>query len=513
MENADWRHNNRVNCMKRLSVLCGCVLATSAFLAGCAATSAHNAAPEAASAAAAKPLASTGEVEVLQESPTLAHYRLPNGLEVIVKPDHRAPTAINMLWVRTGSIDEVDGTSGVAHILEHMMFKGSEKLAPGEFSRKVAELGGQDNAFTNRDYTGYYQQVPSDQLDAVMALEADRFLHNQWPDEEFKRELEVIKEERRMRTDDQPRAKLFEQLMATTYIASQERRPVIGWMSDLNQVTADDARAFYKQWYAPNNAAVVVVGNVEPREVLAMAQKHYGSAPAVELPARKLTQEPEQEGPRRVVLRDRAEQPVLIMAYKTPALTNITEPTEQDREALALMALAQVLSGYEGARLDRALTRGPERIADSADAGNSFGVRTGNGLFFLSGIPAAGKTNADLEKGLRAAITAVADKGITAQELQRVITQWSASTIYGQDSMMAQANELGSNWIDGMPTNATERTIELLREVTPAQVQAVAKKYFGDNALTVAELIPQAPDAQAPQRRASRAAAPAGDLR
>lgn len=512
MESAGWRENNRVNCMKRLNVLSGCLLAASAFLAGCAATSPQNEATAAATAPSSNLPPTSGEVQVLQETPTLAHYRLPNGLEVIVKPDHRAPTAINMLWVRTGSIDEVDGTSGVAHILEHMMFKGSEKLAPGEFSRKVAELGGQDNAFTNRDYTGYYQQVPANQLDAVMALEADRFQNNQWPDEEFTRELEVVKEERRMRTDDQPRAKLFEQLMATTYIASQERRPVIGWMSDLDQITADDARAFYHQWYAPNNAAVVVVGNVEPRDVLAMAQKHYGNAPAVELPARKLTQEPVQEGPRRVVLRDRAEQAVVVMAYKTPALTNLQAPTASDREALALMALAQVLSGYEGARLDRALTRGPQRIADSADAGTSFGARTGNGLFFLSGIPAEGQTNAALEKGLRAAIQAVADRGITEQELQRVVTQWSASTIYGQDSMMAQATELGSNWIDGQPLNATERTIELIKEITPAQVQAVAQKYFGDNALTVAELIPAAPEAQASQHRASRAAVSAGDV-
>lgn len=299
--------------------------------------------------------------------------------------------------------------------------------------------------------------------------------------------------------------------MATAYIASQERRPVIGWMSDLNQITAHDARDFYKQWYAPNNAAVVVVGNVEPREVLAMAQKHYGSAPAVELPARKLTQEPPQEGPRRLVLRDRAEQPVIVMAYKTPALTNLQEPTAQDREALALMVLAQVLSGYEGARLDRALTRGPQRIADSADAGTSYGARTGNGLFFLSGIPAEGQSNAALEQGLRAAVQAVADQGISAQELQRVITQWSASTIYAQDSMMMQATTLGSNWIDELPLNATERTIELVREVTPAAVQAVAKKYFGDNALTVAELIPAAPDTTASQHRASHSAAPAGD--
>ncbi|THU01047.1 insulinase family protein [Lampropedia puyangensis] len=507
--------------MKRFTLWGGCVLAASAFLAGCAAPVAPDqraTTTNSTSTTEANPAgASASSVQVLQESATLAHYRLANGLEVIVKPDRRAPTAINMLWVRTGSIDEVDGTTGVAHILEHMMFKGSKHLAAGEFSRKVAELGGQDNAFTNKDYTGYYQQVPSNQLEAVMALEADRFQHNQWPDEEFKRELEVVKEERRMRTDDQPRAKLYEQLMATTYIASQERRPVIGWMSDLDHVTADDARAFYRKWYVPGNAAVVVVGNVEPKEVLTLAQKYYGAAPAVDLPVRKATQEPKQQGPRRIVLRDRAEQPVLIMAYKTPALTNLQSPTTSDREALALMALSEVLSGYEGARLDRALTRGANRVADSADAGASTGGRSGNGLFFLSGVPATGKTNAELELGLRAAVQAVADKGITAQELKRVVTQWSAATVYGQDSMMAQANDLGSNWVEGLPLNATERTIELLRQVTPEQVQAVAKKYFSDDALTVAELIPQATDSsstdQAKPHQSANDAAPAGEIK
>ncbi|RMX05929.1 insulinase family protein [Corticibacter populi] len=474
--------------MKRLTLLWSSSLCCAALLAGCASQ------PAADTSVAPSPAAHApaSAPEVLREDERLAHYRLPNGLEVIVKPDRRAPTAIHMLWVRAGAIDEVDGTSGIAHMLEHMMFKGTEKLAPGEFSRRVAELGGQDNAFTSRDYTGYYQQVPASRLEDVMALEADRFQHNRWPDEEFLREVEVVKEERRMRTDDQPRAKLYEQLMAVTYLASQERRPIIGWMDDIEHFTADDVRAFYHRWYVPANAAVVVVGNVEPRAVLALAERYYGPAAAAPLPTRKPTAEPPQQGPRRLVLRDRAEQPVLLMAFKVPPLANIEQPSEADREALALTALSAVLSGYDGARLDRALTRGAGRIADSADSSAGLSGRSGNGLFVLSGIPAAGRSNQELEAGLRQAVAEIAAHGISAQELQRVVTQWSAITVYGQDSMYAQASELGSNWVQGWPLDATDRLLALLREVTPGQVQAVAQKYFGDDALTVAELLPQA---------------------
>ncbi|MBQ0132837.1 MAG: insulinase family protein, partial [Comamonas sp.] len=194
-----------------------------------------------------------------QASPATAvqQFTLSNGMQLIVQPDRRAPTAVHMLWLRVGAMDEVDGTTGVAHALEHMMFKGSHKLAPGDFSRRVAALGGQENAFTNRDYTGYYQQIPSNRLREVMELEADRFAHNHWPDAEFTKEIEVIKEERRMRTEDNPRGMLFEQLSATVFQSNPYRRPVVGWMSDLDAMTPQDVRDFHQQWYVPANAAIV----------------------------------------------------------------------------------------------------------------------------------------------------------------------------------------------------------------------------------------------------------------
>src|SRR6478609_624390 len=210
-------------------------------------------------------------------APKAQQFRLPNGFTVIVKPDHRAPTAVQMVWVRVGSMDEVDGWTGLAHMLEHMMFKGTKELKAGEFSQRVAALGGRENAFTQKDNTAYYQQIPANRLEDVMKLESDRFANNQWPDDEFKRELEVVKEERRWRTDDQPRALLWEALNAAIWEASPYRRPVIGWMSDLDSMQAQDARDFYRRWYVPANAALVVVGDVDPQKVKQLAQKYYGA--------------------------------------------------------------------------------------------------------------------------------------------------------------------------------------------------------------------------------------------
>ncbi|HSI52717.1 MAG TPA: pitrilysin family protein, partial [Ramlibacter sp.] len=198
-----------------------------------------------------------------QARPAIEQFKLANGLTVVVKPDRRAPTAVHMLWVRVGSMDEVDGASGLAHMLEHMLFKGTAKLKPGEFSRQVAALGGRENAFTMRDATGYYQQIPAGRLEDVMKLEADRFANNQWPDSEFLPELEVVKEERRMRTEDQPRSLMWEALNSVVYQAAPYRRPIVGWMSDLEAMTAQDARDFYKRWYVPENAVVVVAGDVD----------------------------------------------------------------------------------------------------------------------------------------------------------------------------------------------------------------------------------------------------------
>ncbi|MDB5875233.1 MAG: zinc protease protein-like protein [Ramlibacter sp.] len=427
-----------------------------------------------------------------QTAPRVEEFKLANGLTVIVKPDRRAPTAVHMLWTRVGAMDEVDGVTGVAHVLEHMMFKGTPDLPPGEFSRRVAALGGRENAFTMLDATGFYQQIPAGKLEDVMKLEADRFAHNQWADDEFRRELEVVKEERRLRTEDQPRSLMWEALNATIYQASPYRRPVVGWMSDLDAMTAQDAREFYKHWYVPANAVVVVAGDVDPVQVRRLAEKYYGGIPARPVPPRKPRIEPEQAGVRRMEFKAPAEQAYVALAFKVPQLTSF-DPGPVNDDALALTVLAAVLDGYSGARLDRALTQGSDRVADSAGAGNGLWGR-GPQLFTLDGVPAPGKTPEQVEAALRAEVAKVAREGVSEAELTRVKTRWIAGEVYKLDSVMNQARELGGFWVQGLPLDASARLIQRLRSVTAEQVKAVAAKYFGDDQLTVGILRPQPVD-------------------
>ena len=433
-----------------------------------------------------------------QTPPKVEQFKLANGLTVIVKPDRRAPTAVHMLWVKVGSMDEVDGASGVAHVLEHMLFKGTLDVKAGEFSRQVAALGGRENAFTSKDYTGYFQQIPANRLEDVMKLEADRFANNQWPDEEFKKELEVVKEERRMRTEDNPHSLLHEALSATVFVASPYRRPIVGWMSDLQAMTPNDARDFYRRWYVPANAVLVVAGDVDVAQVRALAEKYYGPVPGGVLPVRKPREEPKQMGLRRLDFKAPAEQAYVSLAFKVPGLQSLQTITASpssatpsaDADALSLTVLAAVLDGYSGARLERALVQGDDRVADSAGAYNGLMGR-GPQLFMLEGVPAPGKTAAQVEKALRDQVARIAREGVTETELNRVKTQWVASEVYKLDSIFNQARELGSYWMQDLPLDAGEQLITRLRAITADQVKSVAARYFGDDQLTVAVLLPQ----------------------
>lgn len=433
-------------------------------------------------------------------------FTLNNGMTLIVKPDRRAPTVAHMVWVRVGAMDEVDGTSGVAHVLEHMLFKGTPTVPAGEFSRRVAALGGRDNAFTSRDATAYHQQVPSDQLEAVMRLEADRFANNQWPDDEFVRELAVVKEERRQRTEDSPRALFFEQYAAAVWTAHPYQRPIVGWMSDLQAMTADDARAFYRQWYMPANAAVVVAGDVDVAQVRQWAERYYGSIPARALPTRKPREEPVQQGPKRIDYRAAADQAVVVLGYKVPHVVDPAQSNAATTDALALTLLAEVLDGHDGARLGRALVQGEggPRLADSVSASHGL---TGRGpqLFYLSAVPAKGVSPEAVMAALQAQVRRVAREGVTAAELQRVKTQWTASEIYKLDSVFNQAQELGSQWLLGWGLQGQDQLMAALRAITPAQVQSVAQRYFGDEQMTVGVLWPDAAKRAAAAQRPAQA--------
>lgn len=414
---------------------------------------------------------------------------LANGMHVVVKEDRRAPSVVHMVWYGIGSMDEPDGVSGIAHMLEHMMFKGTENLAPGEFNRRVAAAGGRDNAFTGRDYTAYFQQIPPDRLDEMMWMEADRLANLVINDKEFLPEREVVKEERRMRTDDNPRARLWEQLMAVTYTAHPYRRPIIGWMGDIERYTVEDARRWHAQWYAPNNARLVVVGDVDHREVFALAEKHYGAIPARALPERRIPDEPPQHGPRQVTVQAPAELPYLALAWHVPTLRD----PRGDRDAYALQVLAAVLDGYDGARLPRRLVR-ERQIAVSVDASYG-GIGRGPSLFTLSATPAAGHGLDELEAALREEIARIAREGIDEAELRRVLTQTLASEVFKRDSLMGQAMEIGYLESAGLSWRDEAALLDGLRAVTAAEVQDVARRYFGDATLNRAILEPQPLDA------------------
>jgi len=423
-------------------------------------------------------------------------FKLSNGMRVIIQEDKRAPTVVHMVWYRVGSMDEQNGTTGVAHVLEHMMFKGTKKLKPGEFSAKVAALGGRENAFTGKDYTAYYQQVEKSRLEQVMALEADRMQNLTMDKEEFGKEIRVVMEERRLRTDDQPLSLLFEALNATAYVAHPYKNPVVGWMNDLQNMTAADALGWYQRWYAPNNATMVIVGDVDAKRVRELAEKYYAGIPAKTLPKSKPQQEPAQTGIKRLVVKAPAENPFLVMAYKMPKLLDV----DKDDDVHALDVLAAVLDGYDNARLPARLVR-TERIANSVDAGYE-PVARGPVMFTLSGVPAQGISVDQLEQALRAEISRIATDGVSAAELKRVKTQLIASQVYKRDSVFGQAMEIGGMEMAGISFRQMDRIIEKLSAVTPEQVQAVAQKYFVDDQLTVATLQPLPVSAQAERKPA-----------
>lgn len=419
-------------------------------------------------------------------------FKLDNGMRIIVKPDHRAPVVVSMVWYRVGSVDEVTGHTGLAHVLEHMMFKGTRDVGPGQFSRLIAAAGGRDNAFTTRDATAYFQTLQKSELGLALKLEADRMANLNLSADEFQREIQVVMEERRWRVEDQARALLAEQMMATVFKAHPYRQPVIGWMNDLQNMTVDDTRAFYERWYGPNNALLVVVGDVEPEQVLSFAKKYFGPLKARELPERKPQVEPVQRGIQRITVKAPAELPNLVMTYRAPALID----PEHDWEPYALDVLSDVLSANEAARLNRNLVR-DQRIASSAGAGYD-GIGRGPALFQLYATPTPGKDVGELEQALRREIQSVIEKGVSAEELERVKAQSVASHVYERDSMMFQARQIGGLEIAGLSHRYIDLFIEKLKAVTPEQVQAVAKKYLVDDGLTVAYLDPQPLPAERP---------------
>ena len=413
---------------------------------------------------------------------------LANGLKIVVKEDHRSPVVISQIWYKAGSIDELNGTTGVAHVLEHMMFKGTKNISSGEFSKKIAAVGGRDNAFTSRDYTGYFQQLHKSKLALAMKLEADRMRNLILTKEEFAKEIKVVMEERRLRTDDQPHALVYEKMMSVAYQSHPYRRPIIGWMNDLENMSVGDAQEWYDRWYAPNNAVLVLVGDVDPKEVYSLAQKYYGeikSRPIASLALRKPQTEVTQAGIKRLQIKAPAQMPYLVMGYHAPVLHD----ANADWEPYALQMLVGVLDGNGSARLNKELVRN-QQIASSINADYDSTGR-GPGMFFLSGTPSEGRSAAELESALRIEIERLIDAGVTEKELRRVRAQVVAGHVFQLDSMFDQAMQIGQLESVGLSYRDLDTIIKKLQAVTAEQVREVAIKYLIDDSLTVAVLDPQ----------------------
>ncbi|MCB1802572.1 MAG: insulinase family protein [Gammaproteobacteria bacterium] len=435
---------------------------------------------------------------LLNAVPALAQvseFSLANGMKVIVKEDHRAPVVVSQVWYKVGSSYEPDGITGISHALEHMMFKGTEKVGPGEFSRTVSALGGDENAFTSRDYTAYFETLAAEHLETALQLEADRMRNLLLDPAEFAKEIEVVKEERRLRTEDKPSGKVYEQFSAVAWRASPYRNPVIGWMSDLDNMTIDDLQAWYQQWYSPNNATLVVVGDVQPDDVRMLAERHFGGIDVSDVPRLKPAAEPQQQGETRVEVRVPARQPYLLMGYKTPIVGSADiEPWEP----YALYVLSSVLDGGESARLSRELVRGS---GIAASAGAQYGPYSRlPGIFLLDGTPTDGHTTAEVEQALRSQVERLRNDLIEADELKRIVTQAVASKVFEADSLFNQAMEIGILETVGLDWRLIKTEIDSIKAVTPEQVRSVAQRYLVDDNLTVATLVPQPMEEQAPRK-------------
>jgi len=416
---------------------------------------------------------------------TVYEHNLKNGMKILVNEDHRAPVVVSQVWYRVGSSYEANGRTGLSHVLEHMMFKGSEKYQPGEFSKIIAKHGGRENAFTGKDYTAYFQQLEKSRLKVSMEMESDRMVNLTLPNDEFKKELAVVIEERHMRTDDKPRSKTYEQFNAMAFMSSPYAQPIIGWQNDLDNMEIEDLQKWYQQWYTPSNATLVVVGDVEHKAVFEMAEKYFGVIPARPATKLKPRKEVEQIGERRIVVKAPAKLPYLLMGYKVPSL----KTAEHEWEAYALEVLGGILSASSSSRFSKRLVR-EKQIASSADTGFNLYARQSE-IFLIDATPSAGKELTVLEDAILVEIEDIKTKLVTAKELASIKAQVVAANVYERDSIFYQAMQLGTLETVGLGWQRLDEYVTKVREVTAEQIQLVAKKYLIEDHLTVAHLIPQ----------------------
>lgn len=433
-------------------------------------------------------------------------FTLDNGMEVVVIPDHRAPVVHHMVWYKVGAADEEPGRSGLAHLTEHLMFKGTPSVPDGEFSKRVRRAGGQDNAFTSSDYTGYFQTIAKDRLPMVMEMEADRMVNLSYDEAAFAPELKVVLEERSSRTDNNPQSLLSEQMDAALYLNHPYGRPVIGWRHELEALTREDAMAFYRRHYAPNNAILIVAGDITAEELRPLAEATYGRIPAREVPPRLRPQEPPQIAPRRVVLTDpRVQRPAFARSYLAPSLT-----AGETRHAVPLTVLAEILGGGASGRLYDSLVR-QDGTAVYAGAWYDAGARD-LGTFRIYAAPAPDVPLAEVEQAVDREIRRLLDEGVTEEELERARTVLLAEAIYARDSLGTAAQVFGRGLTAGQTVEQIEAWPDLVRAVTLEDIREAAAAVLRPE-LSVTGLLqaPEpAPAADPPAPSGDPAHAPAG---
>ncbi|TXR48681.1 M16 family metallopeptidase [Phyllobacterium endophyticum] len=416
----------------------------------------------------------------------VSSFYLDNGLEVVVIPDHRAPVVTHMVWYHVGSADEEPGKSGIAHFFEHLMFKATKNYPAGEFSRKVAEIGGQENAFTSYDYTAYYQQVAPSALEMVMTYEADRMENLILNEDVVKTERDVVLEERRSRTDSNPSALLAEEVNATLYQNHPYRTPVIGWLHEMQQLNLADALAFYVKYYTPNNATLVVSGDVDLATVKALAEKTYGKVPRrAEVGKRERPQEPEQNTKRTVSLADqRVSQPSFQKMWLAPSYASA-----KPGEAEALDLLSEILGGSNRSRIYQALVVSE---GSAANAGAYYqGGSLDEGSFAVYGAPRGAGTLTEVEAGIDAQIARIIKDGVTEDELEKARNRFLKSVIFARDSQAGMARIYGSTLSTGQTIRDIQEWPDRIRKVKVQDIQDVAKRYLVDSRSVTSYLMPE----------------------
>ncbi|MGB5280810.1 MAG: pitrilysin family protein [Arenicellales bacterium] len=411
---------------------------------------------------------------------------LDNGMKILIKQDHRAPVVVAQVWYRIGSSYEPDGITGVSHVLEHMMFKGTGKYPKGEFNRIIAENGGKDNAFTGRDYTAYFQTLEKSRLAVSMELESDRMQGMLLDEDEFAKELNVVIEERRMRTEDKAESKVYEKFNEVAFPGHPYGRPVIGWMRDLEKLEVDDLKKWYQRYYSPANAVLVVVGDVDPSEVIAMAKKYYGPLKSTEVEAPEKHVVANQKSTKRITVKAPANVPYVIIGFHVPA---VADKPENDWEPYALEVMSAILDGGSAARFSDQLVRG-QQVATAVSTSYDPFARLA-GYFLIDGNPARDKNIEQLEKAVLEQLKMLQDKPVSETELQRVKAQVIASNVYERDSVFYQGMKLGLMETMHNDWRLSETHNDRLQAVTAEQVKYVARKYFQPENMTVAVLDPQ----------------------